>query len=142
GREGESPLADEHLDAVRLMTIHKAKGLEFPVVFLTNASSGRKPPPTHASLDDWATQRVGLRLGRCANATAARLQAQEDLRSEHETVRLLYVAMTRAKERLFIVGKEKGDKHAFTSRLARAGLWPEGGPGVRATKVAVDADLS
>ncbi|HBT61360.1 MAG TPA: hypothetical protein DEB40_06415, partial [Elusimicrobia bacterium] len=61
--EGESPLADEHLDAVRILSIHKAKGLEFPVVFLTNLSgaSGRAAAD-EAVLVDWQTGRAGLRL--------------------------------------------------------------------------------
>lgn len=124
GREGESPLADEHLDAVRIMTIHKAKGLEFPVVFLSNASAGRGGGAAPVSLREWASGRAGLRLpGVAAGAAMAWLEVQERLRQEHETVRLLYVAMTRAKERLFILGKESGDRHALTSLLARAGVW-------------------
>ncbi len=139
GREGESPLADEHLDAVRVLTIHKAKGLEFPVVFLTNAASGRRNARKEGSLFDWASLRLGLRLGSSADARMARLEAAEAARQDEEAVRLLYVAMTRAKERLIIVGKEKGDKNAFTSRLARAGVWPAGGHGVSARLVPVDA---
>ncbi|OGR88729.1 MAG: hypothetical protein A3J74_07285 [Elusimicrobia bacterium RIFCSPHIGHO2_02_FULL_57_9] len=130
GREGESPLADEHLDAVRIMTIHKSKGLEFPVVFLSNASAGRGAGPAPVCLLDWASGRAGLRLpGVAVGAAMAWLEAQERLRQEHETVRLLYVAMTRAKEKLIILGKESGDRHALTSLLARAGAWPreEGG---------------
>lgn len=140
GREGESPLADEHLDAVRIMTIHKAKGLEFPVVFLTNASSGRLRGGTDVSLHDWGSQRVGLALpGLGADSAMARQQIQETVRQDHETVRLLYVAMTRAKELLFILGKEKGDKNAYTSRLAAAGIWPDGAAAVGARRSPVDA---
>ncbi|MBI3553159.1 MAG: UvrD-helicase domain-containing protein [Elusimicrobia bacterium] len=138
-REGESALADEHLDAVRLMTIHKAKGLEFPVVFLTNASSWRRPPRTAVSLSDWGSARVGLRLGRWADAAMARLEAAEEEREARESVRLLYVAMTRARQRLFVLGKEKPDKGSPAWRLGLAGAWPAGAPGAASRVVAADA---
>ncbi|MDE2039371.1 MAG: UvrD-helicase domain-containing protein [Elusimicrobia bacterium] len=125
--EGESPLADEHLEAVRLLTIHKSKGLEFPIVFLANASaapgSGRKA----AALLDWSSGSAGLRLERCGAASAAMawLAPEEERRQEHEAVRLLYVALTRAKERLFIVGQEKGRAGCLSGLLRRCGAWPE-----------------
>jgi ATP-dependent helicase/nuclease subunit A len=107
--EGESPLADEALEAVRVLSIHKAKGLEFQVVFLPDI--GRMPPPP--------VPRTRVRLvragGRSAVAVesahgrriqnAAAVQAlRDDRRHEKaESKRLFYVAATRAKERLILV---------------------------------------
>jgi len=128
--EGESPLADEHLDAVRVLSIHKSKGLEFAVVFVTNLSgvSGRGERE-EAVLVDWRTGRAGLRLARCgaADAVRAALEAQERERRQDEAVRLLYVALTRAKEKLFLLGREKADKGTLAQLLREAGAWPEPG---------------
>ncbi|MFA6002965.1 MAG: UvrD-helicase domain-containing protein [Elusimicrobiota bacterium] len=125
--EGESPLADEHLDAVRILSIHKAKGLEFPVVFVANLSgvSGRGGDD-EAVVADWRSGRVGLRLPRkrAVDAIRAVLEAQERERQQDEAVRLLYVAMTRAKERLFLCGRDRADKGTLAGILREAGAWP------------------
>ncbi|MBI5630571.1 MAG: UvrD-helicase domain-containing protein [Elusimicrobia bacterium] len=126
-KEGESPLADESFDAVRLMSIHKSKGLEFPVVFLANASGAPGGQSKRAlSLTDWSAAVVGLRLPKlkAADASMAWLEVQEDIRQEHEALRLLYVALTRAKEKLFILGKVKPSGKSLSEILARAGAWP------------------
>src|SRR5262249_43626746 len=65
--EGESPLADETYDAVRLLTIHKAKGLEFPVVWLPGLHRGRRPNRRTREVAvqyDWSTGRLGVSLGK------------------------------------------------------------------------------
>jgi ATP-dependent helicase/nuclease subunit A len=112
--EGESPLAEEGGDAVRLMTIHKAKGLEYPVLFLVALHAGtgggdrdllvgRRPggePP-----------RLGIRHGPWLTlAHPAHLKDWEERRRKAESLRLLYVAMTRARDHLFLSG-------GFTGRL-------------------------
>jgi len=101
-REGEAP-ADAG-GAVRLMTVHKAKGLEFPVVVLADAAHatrshteeivlsadlGLVPAPSH-----WPAKPVIFRLARQAEAT----------KENAEDARLLYVAATRAREKLIISG--------------------------------------
>jgi ATP-dependent exoDNAse (exonuclease V) beta subunit len=109
GRESEAPVESEALDAVRLMTIHRAKGLEFPVVCVADLGRG----PTYR-LELIRIGRDGARLGlRLARpGTAARIQALDYVAlgdeaaavSEAEERRLFYVAMTRARERLILSG--------------------------------------
>ncbi len=125
--EGESPLADEHLEAVRLLTIHKSKGLEFPLVFLTNASGRPNAGRGAATLVDWTSRSAAVRLrgSGAASAAMARLEPQEKERQRHELLRLLYVALTRAKSRLFVVGAAKPAAGSLSSLLAQAGAWPD-----------------
>ncbi|MEJ7891944.1 MAG: UvrD-helicase domain-containing protein [Solirubrobacteraceae bacterium] len=106
-REGEAALESEGLDAVRLMTIHRAKGLEFPVVCV--ADLGRQGPGGGPSLL-LGGERIGIRLktlGAAAGTPALDFLAlnEERLRREDEEERrLFYVAMTRAQETLILSG--------------------------------------
>ncbi|MFI5361903.1 MAG: UvrD-helicase domain-containing protein [Elusimicrobiota bacterium] len=139
-REGESPLADENLEAVRVMTMHKSKGLEFPVVFAPNLSGkpgggGDKP----VSRLDPATGRAALRLGSLASAAMSLADAREKEMERRESVRLLYVAMTRARETLFLLGKEKTGAGALSSHLHAAGSWPSDGEEGRLPAIFVEA---
>ena len=97
---GDEPnAAIDALDAVSLMTIHAAKGLEFPVVFVVNLARGT------------GNRRAVIRV---AETTAAgsisvavgdyRSEADDDdaAREREETKRLLYVALTRARDRLYL----------------------------------------
>ncbi len=102
--EGESPLADEALDAVRISSIHKAKGLEFPVVILPDLHRARRPPGEAAVRFDWPTRTLGVRLGEVCDAGGAALAFQEREREREEAKRLLYVAATRAEEHLVCLG--------------------------------------
>jgi len=99
----ESEAASEAEGVVRLMTIHKAKGLEFPIVVLADAN--RRPN---------RGRNIAYRLGDCwtfgidkaeGSPLAFRLaQWQDNLQSDAEDQRLLYVALTRAQEKVIING--------------------------------------
>jgi ATP-dependent helicase/nuclease subunit A len=102
--EGESPLADETLDAVRISSIHKAKGLEFPVVILPDLHRARKPPGERAVRFEWTTGTLGVRLGEVCDAGGAALAFREREREREEHRRILYVAATRAREILVCMG--------------------------------------
>jgi ATP-dependent helicase/nuclease subunit A len=100
-------------DAVRLMTVHAAKGLEFPVVCV--ADLGRQPNTQTPDLlvgpsPQADGERAGLRLARLDGSASRpaldyeRLCAERREREALEEDRILYVAMTRARERLLLSG--------------------------------------
>jgi ATP-dependent helicase/nuclease subunit A len=105
--EPEAPVEGVEPDTVRLMTIHAAKGLEFPVVCV--ADLGRKPPSRSSNLLAEGG-RVGLRLRRPGEGEGEKTLDFEQLRAERwarereEEDRVLYVAMTRARDRLLLSG--------------------------------------
>jgi ATP-dependent helicase/nuclease subunit A len=110
-RESEAPVEGEALDAVRLMTIHRAKGLEFEIVCV--ADLGRGPRWQTELMRIGRDGRFGLRLaqpgtGRKEPALDYRALGDEQLQAEaREERRLFYVAMTRARERLILSGAAK-----------------------------------
>jgi ATP-dependent exoDNAse (exonuclease V) beta subunit len=108
GREPESG-SGEDVDAVCLMSVHAAKGLEFPVVCV--ADLGRELNLRQPDLlVDAADGRVGLRLHDLEHTEASAALAYEQLceerraAQEEEEDRILYVACTRAQERLLLSG--------------------------------------
>ncbi len=99
----------ENENLLRIMTMHKSKGLEFPIVFLMQMSGGLHKPfrgelLMHTKLGV-AMPYVNreLRIKRKTIADAA-FKVQRELDEKAERARLLYVAMTRARERLIMVG--------------------------------------
>ncbi len=107
--EPESPLEEETLDAVRIMSIHRAKGLEFPMVVLADAmgGTGSNRSPEAEVRRDWATGLTGLRIGELSGLAGVYLDAKRRQREAYERSRLLYVAMTRPRERLVISFAER-----------------------------------
>ena len=106
GREGEGQM-DESANVVRLMTIHQAKGLEFPVVIIPDLH--REPIRREASfiLDRHKGLTVRIPDGRGQTVRGAlfnELRQRNRWREEFESMRLLYVAATRAMDRLILSG--------------------------------------
>ena len=113
-RESEAPVEGEALDAVRLMTIHRAKGLEFEVVCV--ADLGRGPRWRADVIRVGRDGRFGMRLaepgtGRRESALDYKALGDERYAAEaREERRLFYVAMTRARERLILSGAARLEK--------------------------------
>ena len=85
-------------DAVHLMTIHAAKGLEFPVVFLVNLSRGTGNPSQPIRVVADRGDRIPMAA---VGAYVSAIDESERTRELEETKRLLYVAITRARDRLY-----------------------------------------
>ncbi len=107
---GGDPALDGTEDVVRIMSIHKSKGLEFPVVFLSGIGKGFHLMDTKTPLILHSDYYVGAKYvdtkRRCGNDTFARKAIAALMITENlaEELRLLYVALTRAKEKLILTG--------------------------------------
>jgi ATP-dependent helicase/nuclease subunit A len=108
-RELEAVAEEEGAEAVRLLTIHAAKGLEFKVVVVADAGRDRAAPGSDEILC-LSDGRFGFRVADPVTTTRRGAFAYEDVRAarkredEAERLRLYYVAMTRAVDRLIVSG--------------------------------------
>ena len=102
-REENSP-GDESMDAVRVMTIHKSKGLTFDHVYVVNTHGGRRSGA--GSVVEWNSfeGRPAFQLNTWPNGEAYFAEEAAQKREIGESIRALYVAMTRPKKRLVLTG--------------------------------------
>lgn len=104
--ETDASISEESDDVVRVVTVHAAKGLEFPIVVFANMATSRNDRTNVLAGRGGGTPTVHLKLG----ATDAgfvtpgwdEADAAEDAHRDAEDVRLLYVAATRARDRLVV----------------------------------------
>ncbi len=112
--------------AINVMTVHKSKGLEFPVVILVDiskkeiATASKRP----AHLYSWNKNLHGFLIGKYADINLAWLEEEQREHSRCEEVRILYVALNRAKEKLLIVGNDTVDGASMAAHFMRAGYFP------------------
>jgi ATP-dependent helicase/nuclease subunit A len=106
--EGESPLVDEAVNAVKVLSVHKSKGLEFPIVVLAAAHGGRRTGQQPTVVKHWSSGAVGIRVGDVSSLAGVYLTEQLTRKEAEESRRLLYVAMTRARDLLVVSGAETG----------------------------------
>jgi ATP-dependent helicase/nuclease subunit A len=121
----ESNAIVDAVDAVNLMTVHAAKGLEFPVVFVVNlgrGSGGGRDPirvvPAPLDLEDVEEPRVTVGERRLGDEDEA------EARDLEETKRLMYVAMTRGRDRLYLCATRSQDGRFAPGRGALGRVLP------------------
>ena len=126
---GEAVPDGESGDTVRITTIHKSKGLEFPVVFVAgcgksfNQQDSRSKILMHPDLglaSDYVDTNLRLRATTLKKQVLARKLALDNLGEE---LRVLYVAMTRAKEKLILTGTDKYLRRKLDKQNTLVG-WP------------------
>lgn len=107
---GEANIADEQSDTVRIMTIHKSKGLEFPIVFVAGMARQFSTQDVKGSIvihPEWGVGIDTIDLEKRTKVpTILKKVIQEEITRDNlgEELRVLYVALTRAKEKLIMVG--------------------------------------
>ena len=100
GEASDAPIIEEGLDGVRIMTVHKAKGLEFPVVILADMTANAAREATR-----WSDPERGLcvmTLAGCSPPELLEHAEEEKQRDVEEAARALYVAATRARDLLVV----------------------------------------
>ncbi len=128
-RIGEPPLAGAAADAVQVMTIHAAKGLEFPVVIVPMLGDVRSPEKSKEDVIAAPEAGIAVRTrdpfgGSERNERFDAVDCIKRDREEAELERLLFVACTRAKDRLILVGsKDTGERSS--NKNARWENWAQ-----------------
>ena len=126
----DSVSVPSHADAVKFMTIHNSKGLEFPIVFVANAHRGF----THSHDNDndlFLDNEFGMAVKYFYEKDKLKLDTlitkgfklKKRFIEKAELMRLMYVAFTRAKNHLFIVGEDKDSKSSYADNQENFAQW-------------------
>ncbi len=132
----DAPLADDSIDAVRVTSIHKIKGLENRWIFVPDVARGgargedeKSGPIVRVVRAPNGAEVLALRLGEVQNAACALWKTENDAHEIAEEVRVLYVAATRARERLvLLVGPHGRTPAPWVRALAAWGYDPVAPP--------------
>lgn len=119
GETGDAAIVEAGTEGVRLMTVHRAKGLEFPVVILVDptAHATHRQPTRYLDPD---RRLCALALAGLTPPDLLAHAATEQQREEEEAVRVLYVAATRARDLLVVPVVGDGPPEGWLAPLAPA----------------------
>jgi len=118
-QDQKQPGGEDSLPAVSILSIHKSKGLEFPVVFVSACSKRRNNRDELGDILFDTELGFGMRLpdtggyARCGTALRSAIGEKKRMESVEEEMRVVYVALTRARNRLIVTGKVS-DAGTFT----------------------------
>ncbi len=118
--EGEAPIEDEDTDAVTIMTIHKAKGLEYDVVIVPDTFAKTRRTSWNEVFVDPRIPMIATRFPGGKSIHAEFLADRHADRDTEEEWRVLYVALTRAKKHLCVVVDPRGRPDTYAGALTRA----------------------
>jgi len=106
----ETPIVEEGTEGVRIMTVHRAKGLEFPVVILADLTCNETRDRASRYIEP-ASKLAAMELAGCEPRELQEHATKEHDRDKEEAIRLLYVAATRARDLIVVpaVGDEESD---------------------------------
>jgi ATP-dependent helicase/nuclease subunit A len=119
GQAGEAPILEEGSDGVRLMTVHKAKGLEFPVVILADMTAKLRTASASRYIDS-DRGACAIRIAGCSPFDLIQHEPEELARDEAEGVRLAYVAATRARDLLVVPAIGDEEREGWIDPINRA----------------------
>lgn len=116
---GEADVTGENEDVVRIMTIHKSKGLEFPIVFVAGMTKKFNESDSKDKMAIHPDMGLGLdelqHIPRIKRKCLIRSEIADRIRRDNlgEELRVLYVALTRAKEKLILTGTVKNREKVY-----------------------------
>lgn len=118
---------EENSHRIRILSVHSAKGLEAPIVFLMDSANSPSNKKAYSSLIDWPAEKEApeyFLLTTSKNSLdefSKKCIGQQDIFEAREDANLLYVALTRAKQQLFISGSEPKNKdHGWYEKICAA----------------------
>ncbi len=142
-------LIGENEDVIRIMSIHKSKGLEFPVVFLSSTGKRFNTRDINSNLillhqdiglgPKYINYEKGIKYNTLARE-AVKYESKKEMISEE--MRILYVALTRAKEKLIITGMEKDYQKSIERKKEILGIYRNISSNSKINKHIIEENLS